>query len=250
MRVGKLACQTPRESARADAVRSDCPETPVTCMTPPGRRERADPRTRMSRGRGGSMRSEMARGPQRDTELLIAGPVGQGPAGTMNLAVRSPGDHGRDRAHSGLSFRPSARVPARCPGRRRCTASRSRAGGHHAASRAAISSPGLRPWHRSGGHARSRPSALAHGRHRAETGKSGLHRAERFGRGAGPVILVLGDRADTLRPVISTGSISAANLSAAWAAAKRACERSAQRSCAARLIWYFAARFSVCQPEC
>jgi hypothetical protein len=53
-----------------------------------------------------------------------------------------------------------------------------------------------------------------------------------------------------LRPLISTATISASNLPAACAAEKRFWERSAHRSCWSRLIWYFVAKSSVCQPEC
>ena len=48
----------------------------------------------------------------------------------------------------------------------------------------------------------------------------------------------------------STGTISSANLPAACAAAKRFCERSAQRSWSSRVIWRDLTRSSVCQPEC
>jgi len=60
----------------------------------------------------------------------------------------------------------------------------------------------------------------------------------------------LANSSSPLRVLIRTGTISASNLPAAWAAAKRCCERRAQRSCSARAIWYFWARSSVCQPEC
>src|SRR5216684_4086587 len=52
-----------------------------------------------------------------------------------------------------------------------------------------------------------------------------------------------------LRPASSIGRISSLNLPAAWAAPKRCCVRSAHWSCASRVIWNWAARSSVCQPE-
>ena len=51
-------------------------------------------------------------------------------------------------------------------------------------------------------------------------------------------------------PETSTATICDLKLPSACAAAKRCCDRKAQRSCASRVTWCFSARSSVCQPEC
>src|SRR4051794_39334392 len=51
-------------------------------------------------------------------------------------------------------------------------------------------------------------------------------------------------------PLMSTLTISSANLPAFCAAPKRCCERAAKLSCASRVSCAFITRSSVCQPEC
>lgn len=88
-------------------------------------------------------------------------------------------------------------------------------------------------------------------------GKAQLAQAPAHCRSATIIAVVAGrlcssllNTVGALRPGTSTAAISASNLPAAWAAAKRCCERSAQRSWSSRDILFCVTGPSVCQPEC
>jgi hypothetical protein len=78
---------------------------------------------------------------------------------------------------------------------------------------------------------------------------AGLSRARVSSVVSGRLCSSLSNRVDPFLPGTSTGTICDLKRPSACAAAKRCCDRKAQRSCASRVTWYFSTRSSVCQPE-